>query len=57
MLKFDYIESTGLSQDEILRRANKLFKYLSDRFGEEYINLQYCIDSVIDSAIEYAQGN
>lgn len=55
MLSFDHIERTGLSQQEVLKRAKEHRSYMNDRFGQDICSLQEAIGSVIDAAIEYAQ--
>lgn len=56
MIKFDYIELTGLTKEEILDRAQSSLKYMESRFGKGCMTLQDCIYSTIDAAAEYAQG-
>lgn len=56
MFRFDYIKYTGLTEAEVLTRAQELFEEINQRFPGCGYWLQEAIDSVIDSAIEYNQG-
>lgn len=53
---FDHIERTLLDRQEIMKRARQLRADMEERFGEGSYPIQEAIDSVIDAAIEYAQG-
>ena len=52
---FDYLDRTGLTQEEVLRRAKEHRSYMFKATGWRP-TLQQAIDSVIDAAAEYAQG-
>ena len=56
MLKFDYIELTGMSKEQVLKLAKKNLRYMEQRFGKGCMTLQDCIHSQIDAAAEFAQG-
>jgi hypothetical protein len=53
-LSFTWINRTGLTQKEVLRRAKALQK-AGQREGISF-TLQEAVDSVIDAASEYLQG-
>lgn len=55
MLTFKYLDLTGLTQEEILRRAKIGLKETEKRFGKGIVTLQNEIDAYIDAAVEYAQ--
>lgn len=56
MIKFNYIDRTGLSEAEVRKRATSHQRTMNRRFGAGTTSLQDAVDSVIDAAIEYAQG-
>ncbi len=56
VIKFDYINLTGLSEETVLENSRDHVKYMNDRFGEEIYTLQEAVDSVIAAAVEYNQG-
>ena len=53
-ITFKYIELTGLTQGEILRRARALRKAMNKRYPGSTA-LQQAVDCVIDAAIEHIQ--
>lgn len=56
IIKFDYIDRTGLTEAEVLKRAREHRTYMNKRFGAGTVSLQDAVHSVIDAAAEYNQG-
>jgi hypothetical protein len=56
MFQFTDIDLTGLTEDQVLGRAQEHFAYMENRFGSPVVTMQEAIETVISSQIENLQG-
>ena len=56
MIKFGDIETTNMTETEVLKKAKAHLRRMESKFGKGCMSLQDCVYSVIDAAMEYNQG-